>query len=46
MQVDILELIKELEKQVAKGQTIVQIHGTILVPDNGNFIIYSNDKQI
>lgn len=46
MQVDILELIKELENQILQGQTKIQIDGTILVPNNGNYIIYSTNKQI
>lgn len=46
MQVDILELIRELEKQLAQGSTKIQIDGTILVPENGNYIIYSTNKQI
>ena len=40
------ELIKILEDEIKDGASIVQVDGTILIPDNGNKIIVSTEKQM
>jgi len=42
----IVELIKLLENEITNGASIVQLDGTILIPDNGNKIIVTTQKQM
>jgi hypothetical protein len=42
----IVELIKLLENEIKDGASIVQISGTILIPDNGNKILITTEKQM
>lgn len=41
----IVELIELLENERNNGASIVQVEGTILIPDNGNKIIITTQKQ-
>jgi len=41
----IVELIELLENERKNGASIVQVEGTILIPDNGNKIIITTQKQ-
>lgn len=41
----IVELIELLENEKKNGASIVQVEGTILIPDNGNKIIITTQKQ-
>lgn len=42
----IVELIKLLENEIKEGASIVQLDGTILIPDNGNKIVITTEKQM
>ena len=42
----IVELIKLLENEIKDGASIVQIGGTIIIPDNGNKILITTEKQM
>ena len=42
----IIELIELLENERKNGASIVQMDGTILIPDNGNKILVTTQKQI
>ena len=42
----IVELIELLENEIKNGASIVQVDGTILIPDNGNKILVTTQKQI
>jgi hypothetical protein len=42
----IVELIELLENEIKTGASIVQVDGTILIPDNGNKILVTTQKQI
>ena len=42
----IVELIKLLENEIKEGASIVQFDGTILIPDNGNKIVITTEKQM
>ena len=42
----IVELIKLLENEIKNGASIVQVDGTILIPDNGNKILVTTQKQM
>jgi len=42
----IVELIELLENEIKKGASIVQVDGTILIPDNGNKILVTTQKQM
>lgn len=46
MEIKIEDLIKELENQVKKGVTKVELKGTLMSPQDGNFIILSTENQI
>lgn len=41
----IVELIELLENERNNGASIVQVEGTILIPDNGNKILITTQKQ-
>lgn len=41
----IVELIELLENERKNGASIVQVEGTILIPDNGNKIIITTQEQ-
>ena len=42
----IIELIELLENERKNGASIVQMEGTILIPDNGNKILITTQKQM
>ena len=42
----IVELIKLLDNEIKEGASIVQLDGTILIPDNGNKIVITTEKQM
>jgi hypothetical protein len=42
----IIELIELLENERKNGASIVQMDGTILIPDNGNKILVTTQKQM
>lgn len=42
----IVELIELLENEIKEGASIVQVDGTILIPDNGNKIVITTEKQM
>lgn len=42
----IIELIELLENERKNGASIVQLEGTILIPDNGNKIVITTEKQM
>jgi hypothetical protein len=42
----IVELIKLLENEITNGAWKIQLDGTILIPDNGNKIIVTTQKQM
>jgi hypothetical protein len=42
----IVELIELLENERKIGASLVQIGGTILIPDNGNKILVTTEKQM
>lgn len=42
----IVELIELLENEIKSGASIVQVDGTIFIPDNGNKIIVTTQKQM
>ena len=42
----IVELIKLLENEIKEGASIVQVDGTILIPENGNKIVITTEKQM
>ena len=42
----IVELIKLLDNEIKEGASIVQVDGTILIPDNGNKIVITTEKQM
>lgn len=42
----ILKLIKLLEDEMKSGADIVQIDGTIIIPDNGNKILITTEEQM
>jgi hypothetical protein len=42
----IVELIELLENERKNGASIVQMEGTILIPDNGNKILITTQKQM
>lgn len=42
----IIELIELLENERKSGASIVQLEGTILIPDNGNKIVITTEKQM
>ncbi len=42
----IVELIELLENEIKGGASIIQVDGTILIPDNGNKILVTTQKQM
>jgi hypothetical protein len=42
----IVELIELLSNEIKSGASIVQVDGTILIPDNGNKIVITTEKQM
>ncbi len=42
----IIELIELLENERKNGASIIQVDGTILIPDNGNKILVTTQKQM
>ena len=42
----IIELIELLENEIKNGASIVQVDGTIIIPDNGNKILVTTQKQM
>ena len=42
----IVALIELLENEIRNGASIVQVDGTILIPDNGNKIVITTEKQM
>jgi hypothetical protein len=42
----IVELIELLENERKNGASIIQLEGTILIPDNGNKILITTQKQM
>jgi formate dehydrogenase assembly factor FdhD len=43
--VSIEDLIKALQKAQDTGAKTAQVNGTVMVPDNGNLILISTEKQ-
>lgn len=45
-ELQIWELIELLKEEMNKGASIVQVKGTILIPENGNSILITTEKQM
>lgn len=43
--VSIEDLIKDLQKAQEKGAKTAQVNGTVMVPENGNLILISTERQ-
>ena len=44
-QITLDELIKRLEEEKRRGGKNVSINGTLIVPENGNSVVITNEKQ-